>query len=251
MPDPTGRLAIVAGNAEDLGYAVARELAALGMIVALLDDQPDALAAEAEHLRSTGAEVLPLLTDFTSSVSTRASAEEAIARYGTPRLLVHNSAPFREVGIADLDPAVWRADVDSILQSAFVLSKAVWPGMVEARDGSLVYVSSGSALRGFAGEAGYVAGKHGQEGLMKVLSLEGKEYNVAANTITTGAPIDGPLAYTYSDAMRAVMVPPSTLAPAFRFLAGVDADRATGLRFDAYQLSRAMGVARDRQEIHA
>ncbi|PPK66072.1 SDR family NAD(P)-dependent oxidoreductase [Actinokineospora auranticolor] len=241
MIDPTGRFAIVAGNAEDIGHAVARELAAAGMTVAVLCDQADAVRALAEEVPSAHA----FVTDFTDADALRAATEEAVRRFGTPRLVVHNSAVFREVPVLELDVAAFKAESDSILQSAFVLAKAVWPHMVQARDGSIVFVSSGSALSGFAGEAAYVAGKHGQEGLMKVLALEGKEYGVAVNTITTGAPIDGPLAYTYTDALRAVMVPPSRLAPAFAFLAGIDADFATGQRFNAFQLSEAIRTTRE------
>ncbi|SES45130.1 SDR family NAD(P)-dependent oxidoreductase [Actinokineospora terrae] len=245
MIDPTGRLAIVAGDAEDIGYAVTRELAAAGMVVAVLDDKADAVTALAEQLREQGAQVHAFVTDFTSATALSATAEQVLARFGAPRLLVHNSAVFRMVSVLDLDFADFRAECDSILQSAFVLSKAVWPAMVEARDGSIVYVSSGSATLGFADEAAYVAGKHGQEGLMKVLALEGKEFGIAVNSIGTGAPIDGPLAYTYSDALRAAMVPPSALAPAFAFLARIDADFATGQRFNAYQVSEAIRVARE------
>ncbi|MBB5957212.1 NAD(P)-dependent dehydrogenase (short-subunit alcohol dehydrogenase family) [Saccharothrix tamanrassetensis] len=241
MIDPTGRFALVAGNAEDLGHAVARELAAAGMTVAMLCDQADAVRALADELPSVHA----FVTDFTDAHVLRDSAQQVLERFGTPRLLVHNSAVFRETPVLELDVPGFTAETDSILQSAFVLSKAVWPGMVSARDGSIVFVSSGSALSGFANEAAYVAGKHGQEGLMKVLALEGGEHDVAVNTITTGAPIDGPLAYTYSDAQRAVMVPPSRLAPAFAFLAGIDADFASGHRFNAFQLSEAIRVTRE------
>ncbi|MEU4806261.1 SDR family oxidoreductase [Actinosynnema sp. NPDC023587] len=241
MIDPTGRFALVAGNAEDLGHAVARELAAAGMTVAVLCDQADAVRALADELPSVHA----FVTDFTDAHALRATAEQALERFGTPRLFVHNSAVFRETSVLELDVPAFRAEADSILQSAFVLSKAVWPGMVAARDGSIVFVSSGSALSGFANEAAYVAGKHGQEGLMKVLALEGRDHGVAVNSITTGAPIDGPLAYTYSDAMRAVMVPPARLAPAFAFLAGIDADFATGHRFNAFQVSEAIRVTRE------
>ncbi len=243
MIDPTGKFAIVAGNAEALGYPIASELVRLGMRVAVLDDDSAALDAFVEQQRRAGGELHPVVTDFSDAAATQAAAEEAIGRYGPPRLLVHNSAIFRERPLSELSYLDWRRESDSILQSAFVLSKAIWPAMVQARDGSIVYVSSGSAINGFASEAAYVAGKHGQEGLMKVLALEGKEFNIAVNSITTGAPIDGPLAYTYSEAMRAVMVPPAALAPAFGFLAGADADFATGHRFNAYQISEAIRLA--------
>jgi NAD(P)-dependent dehydrogenase (short-subunit alcohol dehydrogenase family) len=135
----------------------------------------------------------------------------------------------------------WRREVNIILQAAFILSKAVWPGMVEARKGSILYVSSGSALGGFVKETAYTPGKHGQEGLMRVLALEGREFNIAVNTITTGKGIDTPMsAGHYTPEMWAGAVHPSRLAPAFAFLAGIDADFATGQRFNAFQMSEAM-----------
>jgi NAD(P)-dependent dehydrogenase (short-subunit alcohol dehydrogenase family) len=108
--------------------------------------------------------------------------------------------------------------------------------------GSITFVSSRSALAGFVKETAYTPGKHGQEGLMKVLSLEGKEFDIAVNTVTTGAPIDTPMSAShYTDAMNVGMLHPSALAPAFAYLAGLTAaSDATGLRFNAYQLSEAM-----------
>ncbi|MEV4096204.1 SDR family NAD(P)-dependent oxidoreductase [Streptosporangium saharense] len=243
MIELQGRHAIVAGNAEALGYPVAEALLAEGMTVTVIDDDGDALDAWARRVREDGATVHTEVTDFADTAATGEAARRAIARLGAPRFLAYNAAVFRETPLLDLTEEAFAAECDGILHGAFALSKAVWPAMVEARDGSIAYVSSGSALRGFANEAAYVAGKHGQEGLMKVLALEGREHNVAVNTITTGAPIDGPLAYTYSDAMRAVMVPPASLAPAFAFLAGIDADFATGHRFDAHQISTAIRTA--------
>lgn len=142
----------------------------------------------------------------------------------------------------------WRRELDVIVQGAFLLSHAVWPGMVAARRGSITFVSSGLALGGFVKETAYTPGKHGQEGLMKVLSLEGAEFDIAVNTVSTGAPIDTPMSAShYTDAMRVGMVHPSALAPAFVYLAGLTAADATGLRFNAYQLSQAMRGAASEQ----
>jgi NAD(P)-dependent dehydrogenase (short-subunit alcohol dehydrogenase family) len=113
--------------------------------------------------------------------------------------------------------------------------------MIEAHRGSILYVSSGSALGGFVKETAYTPGKHGQEGLMRVLALEGREFNIAVNTITTGKGIDTPMsAGHYTPEMWVGAVHPSRLAPAFAFLSGIDADFATGQRFNAFQMSEAM-----------
>ncbi len=79
---------------------------------------------------------------------------------------------------------------------------------------------------------------------MKVLSLEGEPFDIAVNTVTTGAPIDTPTSAShYTEQMKVGMVAPAALAPAFVYLAGLTAGDATGLRFNAYQLSQAMRAA--------
>ncbi len=244
MRELNGAFAIVAGNAEHLGHAIASELVAAGMRVTVLDDDPAGLAALVDRLRAAGGEADGAVVDFRDAAAVGAAASEAVDRHGPPRFLAHNAATFRETPLAELSHQEFRAESDSILHSAFATAKAVWPAMTAARDGSVAFVSSGSALRGFVGETAYVAGKHGQEGLMKVLALEGEPHGVAVNAVTPGAPIDGPLAYTYTDAMRAVMAPPAALAPAFAFLAALDPAVATGQRLNAHHIAQAMRMAR-------
>ncbi|SES45136.1 SDR family NAD(P)-dependent oxidoreductase [Actinokineospora terrae] len=245
MIDINGQVAFLTGAAEGLGREIARELVAGGMRVALLDVQADKLHRLADGLRGGGADVFPVVVDLADAEATRVATEQALAHYGTPRVLIHNAAVLREVSMLDVTFDDWRREVDIILQAAFVLTKTVWSGMVEARSGSVVFLSSGSALFGFVKETAYTPGKHAQEGLMKVLAIEGKEHGIAVNTMSTGRPIDTPMSDShYTDEMRIGIVPPDRLAPAFAFLAGIDADFATGQRFNAYQVSEAIRAAR-------
>lgn len=244
MIDIRDRVAFLTGAAEGLGREIARELAAAGMRLALFDVQGDKLNRVAEELTGKGVEVLPIVVDLADAEATRQAVERALDHYGTPRVLIHDAALLREVSMLDVTFENWRREIDIILQAAFILAKAVWPGMTQARDGSIVFISSGSALSGFVKETAYTPGKHGQEGLMKVLALEGKPFNVAVNTMSTGRPIDTPMSDShYTDEMRVGIVPPAVLAPSFAFLAGIDADFASGHRFNAYEVSEAMRVA--------
>jgi NAD(P)-dependent dehydrogenase (short-subunit alcohol dehydrogenase family) len=234
------RVVFLTGAADGLGAEVARELAKAGKRLALFDVQAEKLHAIADELASV-TEVLPLVVDLADAAATEEAASKAMEHYGTPRALIHDAAVLKEVAMIDVTFENWRREVNIILQAAFILSRAVWPGMVDARKGSILYVSSGSALGGFVKETAYTPGKHGQEGLMRVLALEGREFNIAVNTITTGAPIDTPMSAShYTPQMWIGAVHPSRLAPAFAFLAGIDASFATGQRFNAFQVSEAM-----------
>lgn len=247
MIELDGQVAFLTGAAEGLGREVARALAAAGMRLALMDVQGEKLRSVAAELEAGGTEVLPIVVDLADAGATNRAAEEALDHYGTPRVLIHDAAVLREVSMLDVNFEDWRRETNTILQAAFILSKSVWPGMTTARSGSIVYVSSGSALTGFVKETAYTPGKHGQEGLMKVLALEGEPYNVAVNTISTGRSIDTPMSDShYTAEMRIGIVPPSALARAFTFLAGIDADFASGHRFNAYEVSEAMRMASER-----
>lgn len=242
-----GKTAIVTGAAEGLGREIARELAASGMKLALLDNQQEKLDDIASELTNGGAEVLPIVVDLSDARATKAAGERALEHFGTAQTLIHNAALLRQKSMLEVSFEDWRREVDIILQAAFILSKVVWPVMTQAHTGSILYLSSGSARSGFTTETAYTPGKHGQEGLMKVLSLEGREYNVAVNTVNPGRPMDTPMSDShYTPEMRVGIVSPSVLAPAFAFLAGIDADFATGQQFSAYQVSEAMTNARER-----
>ena len=233
------------GAAEGLGREIARDLAAAGMRLALLDVQAEKLHDLETELQASGADVRAFVVDLADAEATTRAAQSALRTFGTPQTLIHNAALLREVSMLDVTFENWRRETNIILQAAFLLTHAVWPAMLEQQRGSILFTSSGSALTGFGKETAYTPGKHGQEGLMKVLSIEGRAHNVAVNTVTTGAPIDTPMSAShYTEQMKIGMVPPAALAPAFVFLAGIDAGFATGQRFNAYQLSEAIRAAR-------
>ncbi len=240
--DLRGKVAFVTGAAQGLGYAIVRAYAQAGMHIAMMDVRAEALTRVADELRALGADVLPIPVDLSDAAATQAAVERAIEFYGTPRVLVHNAALLVERSMFEIDLSAWRKEINIILQAAFILSKAVWQGMTDARDGSIVYLSSGSGIKGFVKEVAYCPGKHGQEGLMKVLAMEGAPYNIAVNSITPGAPINTPMsASNYNDELKQRWIDPAELTPAFLHLAGVTAQDVTGERLDAWALSQQMG----------
>lgn len=236
-----GQTAILTGAAQGLGYAIARAYGEAGMRIALMDVQQDRLEAVAAEVRALGGEAVAIGVDLSDAAATQAAVTQAVAVYGTPRVLVHNAALLREVSMLDVTFENWQKELNIILQAAFLLSKAVWARMIEAGGGSIVYLSSGSGIKGFVKEVAYCPGKHGQEGLMKVLAMEGEPYNIAVNTITPGAPINTPMsASNYSDELKQKWVDPALLAPAFVYLAQQDARTVTGQRLNAWTMSEAI-----------
>lgn len=246
MKDVRNGIAYLTGAADGLGLAIAEELARIGMRLALFDIQETKLRGVSARLTAAGAAVSAYPVDLSDARATQSAVRAAIAEVGPPRALIHDAAILKEREIEEVTFDDWRREVDTSLQAAFILSQEVWPGMARAHSGSIVFVSSGSALTGFVKETAYTPAKHGQEGLMKVLALQGRRHNIAVNTITTGAPIDTPMSHShYTAEMKVGMVSPARLAPAFGYLASLDATEATGMRFDAFQVSEAMAWGRE------
>jgi len=241
MMSLSGKVAIVTGAAQGLGYAIVRAYAEAGMKITLIDVQAARLEQVAAELRGLGADCLPVAADLSDAAATQAAVDQALAHYGTPHVLVHNAALLVERSMLEVELAAWQKEVNIILQAAFILSKAVWQPMIDAGGGSIVYLSSGSGIKGFLKEVAYCPGKHGQEGLMKVLAMEGQPFNIAVNSITPGAPINTPMSDSnYNDELKKRWVDPALLTPAFLHLAGIDASVFTGQRLDAWALSQSL-----------
>ena len=229
-----GDVAVVTGAAQGLGYAIAKAFVGQGMKVALLDIRGDILQAVAAEFAEQGGDALPVPVDLSEAGETQAAIDTVLTQYGTPRVLIHNAALLITRSMLEITLAQWQREINIILQAAFILSKAVWKPMIDRGGGSIVYLSSGSGYRGFIEEVAYNPGKHGIEGLMKCLALEGKAFNIAVNCATPGAPINTPMSDSnYTDEQKKRWVDPALLAPAFLMLAQQDGAGLTGHRVAA------------------
>jgi len=240
MEDLHGACAIVTGAAQGLGYAIAKAYVGEGMRVALMDVQADRLTAVVDELTQSGGDCLSIPVDLSDAEATQAAVQQAIDRYSTPRVLVHNAAILNVKPLMDVSLREWQLVTNVGIQAAFLLTQAVWPLMTQAGRGSIVYVSSRSGVEGFAGESAYCTTKHGLEGLMKALALEGKVCNIAVNTITPGMYMHTPMSErNYTDDLKQKWIDPIRLTPAFVHLARQDASGITGQRLSAWELSQA------------
>lgn len=230
-----GKLAIVTGAAQGLGRAIARAYVEAGMRVAMLDLRGELLEGLAQEL---GPAAQPFCVDLCEAEATRAAIAQALQRMGAPRVLVHNAALLNPCPLPQLSLEHWRRELNVGIQAAFLLTQAVWPEMRAAGGGSLVYLSSRSGVEGFAEESAYCSAKHALEGFMKCVALEGREHNIAANTITPGMAMRTPMSErNYTAEYKRIWVAPARLTPAFLTLARQDARGISGQRLDAWALS--------------
>lgn len=232
------RRVVITGAAQGLGAAIARAFAARGAELVLIDRDSESLS----HIATlTGG--LPLTCDLSDAVQT----DEAIARFSQGRpidALIHNAAILRAEPMEDLSFAMFTATLNVGLQAAFQLTKAVWPAMKQ-RGGALIFVSSQSGIKGFAGETAYCAAKHGLEGFSKSLALEGEAHGIVSCTITPGKAMRTPMSErNYTPEAKAHWVEPDLLAPAFVHIAESLDPLLNGQRLNAWDISEHIRSAK-------
>jgi 3-oxoacyl-[acyl-carrier protein] reductase len=179
---PEARVALVTGGTRGIGRAIVQALAAEGWTVAFTWSSDEA-AAQAVA-RDTGGRPFPLdLRDHARPAALIADVEREL---GPVSALVNNAAVRREAILAMTSDADWDEVVEVNLGGTFRCCRAVLPGMVYRRQGSIVNVSSRSAVAGLPGHTAYGASKAGLLGLTRSLAREVGRKGVRVNAIVPG-----------------------------------------------------------------
>ncbi|WP_180965383.1 3-hydroxybutyrate dehydrogenase [Brevibacterium paucivorans] len=174
IADLTGRSALITGAASGLGKAMAHALASAGAHVTVADLNGEAAREVATAIEGKAWEVD--LSDTDALDGTRIDTDILINNAGIQRIHAVEEFPLDD----------WRLINRLMLESPFVLTKAVLPGMYERGWGRIVNVSSVHGLRASAFKSAYVVAKHGLMGLTKTTALEGGPKGVTCNAINPG-----------------------------------------------------------------
>jgi NAD(P)-dependent dehydrogenase (short-subunit alcohol dehydrogenase family) len=143
--------------------------------------------AIADGLRESGAEVTSLSLSGGVDVIDRKAVDAAFAELGPVDLLVNNAGTMDAIGPAwDVDPDLWRRDIESSLLGAFHCSRAVLPGMVNRGRGRIVNLSSGVATRAYPHASAYAAAKAAISSFTQSLAAETAEHGIAVFAISPG-----------------------------------------------------------------
>ena len=185
MADLSGKIALVTGGSRGIGAASAVALARAGCDVAVnfLRAAEDA-AAVVRDIGALGRRAVAVQADVSREEDVARLVRECERRLGPVDVLVNNAGINPAKPLADVTLADWRATVDANLTSAFLVSRAVLPGMRERRFGRLIFLSSVAAQTGGVIGPQYAASKAGMLGLMhsyaNLLAKEGITSNAIA-----------------------------------------------------------------------
>ncbi len=177
-----GTTALVTGASGNLGQVVARRLADEGAFLALPDRRPERLAAEFPEIGS-GA-VLAAECQITDADSVAAFVKKAEERFDGIDLLVNAAGGFRYSPVSGENALRdWDEMMELNARTAFLLCRAVTPGMVSRGGGAIVNVASRASLAGARGTAAYAASKAAVMRLTEALSEEVKASGVRVNCV--------------------------------------------------------------------
>ena len=229
----TKQIALVTGASRGIGKAIAEKLADDGFFVigtATSDAGADAISI---YLGENG-------KGFKLNVSDADSIAEVIKAisddYGTPFVLVNNAGITRDNLLMRMKDEEWDDIINTNLTSVFRMSKAVLRGMMKAKTGRIINISSVVGSTGNAGQANYAAAKAGMIGFTKSMAKEVGSRNITVNTVSPGF-IDTDMTKELSDDIKNSLlasIPLNRLgdakeiAHAVAFLASTGASYITG-----------------------
>jgi 3-oxoacyl-[acyl-carrier protein] reductase len=229
-----GEIALVTGATRGIGAAIADRLCRDGARVVGTATTPEGAARIGERMAALGGRGAVL--DVVNPESVAALLADIEAKEGAIGILCNNAGITRDTLLLRMKEEDWDAVIDTNLASVFRLSKAVLRGMMKARKGRIVSITSVVGLTGNPGQANYAAAKAGIIGFTKSLAREVGSRGITVNAIAPGF-IDTDMTKALAEAQRASLnaqIPlgrlgqPADIAAAVAFLCSADGAYITG-----------------------
>jgi NAD(P)-dependent dehydrogenase (short-subunit alcohol dehydrogenase family) len=180
------RIALVTGGGRGIGRAIALAFAREGAHVAVTARTSTEIAAVAGEIRSLGRKALAVPCDVAERAQVDRAARQVADGLGPIQVLVNNAGMAVSAKLLDTDDALWERHLRVNLTGAFLMTRAVLPGMLAARWGRIINVASSAGRQGYAYVTAYTASKHGLLGLTRALAQEVVAAGVTVNAICPG-----------------------------------------------------------------
>ncbi|MDE2486121.1 MAG: SDR family NAD(P)-dependent oxidoreductase [Alphaproteobacteria bacterium] len=191
-----GKVAIITGAGNGLGEAYARLFAREGAAVVVNDlggardgTGADRSAAQkvVDAIEAAGGQAVANGDDVSTIQGGENILKTAIDHFGKVDILVCNAGILRDKTFANTSEADWDAVIKVHLKGTYCVALPVWKYMKEHGGGSMVLTSSTSGLYGNFGQTNYGAAKAGIYGMVRVMSIEGRKYNIRVMGLAPGA----------------------------------------------------------------
>lgn len=234
----TQRIALVTGASRGIGQAIAKRLANEGYLVIGTATSEKGAATVNDYLQELGGAGRVLNVQDTEQINQLFDSIEK--EFGNVQVLVNNAGITQDGLLMRMDDNAWERVLDVNLTSVFRTSKRAVKGMMKARQGRIINITSVVAAMGNAGQTNYTASKAGIEGFTRSLAREIGSRQITVNCVAPGF-IDTDMTSELDEALIQSMlnaVPlarlgkPEDIAAAVNFLASEEAGYITGTVLD-------------------
>ncbi len=231
-----GQVALVTGASRGIGRAIALELGRLGATVVGTATSESGAADIQAGLEAAGIAGRGLALDVTNGEACEAAIAEIEKTLGVVAVLVNNAGITRDNLAMRMKDAEWDAVMDTNLKAVFRMSKLVMRGMMKARGGRIINITSVVGSSGNPGQANYAAAKAGVAGMTRALAQELGSRNITVNCVAPGF-IDTDMTKELPEAQREALQgkialgrlgKPEEIAAVVGFLASPAASYVTG-----------------------
>ncbi len=199
------QVALVTGASRGIGRAIALELGARGATVVGTATTEAGASAIRDALDSRGIRGFAAVLDVVDAAACAALIEDIDKRCGSISILINNAGITRDNLALRMKDAEWDEVVETNLRAVFRLSRAVIRGMMKARFGRIINVTSVVADAGNPGQANYAAAKAGVAGMARALAQELGSRNITVNCVAPGF-IDTDMTKGLAEAQREALL---------------------------------------------
>ncbi len=230
------KVALVTGASRGIGAAIADQLGSEGAIVVGTATSQSGAEAITARFAEKGIQGKGAVLNVTDAASVAALLEDVTASYGTPQVLVNNAGITKDNLLMRMSEDEWFDVINTNLSAIYRLSKACLRGMMKARWGRIINISSVVGSMGNAGQSNYAATKAGVAGFARSLAKEVGSRGITVNTVAPGF-IDTDMTKVLSDDQKNLMLAniplarlgqPEEIASVVKFLASDAASYVSG-----------------------